>query len=782
MPQINVTEIDQSVVTRVVKDDRVKILVPVTSSFGPAFDATNVSANTFTDVTAYDRVYGYTPAQFNPIATDQSRTYARELIKKGAAVSVVRVNGGLIAEFDLGGTSTERETASYDRVPLSAIHSADFKNECEEKTTVTTAADTFTYTSGTQSATATITSIKEMLPGSLKMHLTSGTTDVVTLDIVDNGMPTIGTGDDAGNKVGKLVSTVTGEICGTVNYTTGAITITGLDAGINASGTIDAWAAKASADYKKCMFAPQISDITAKYPGSFGNYLLVSITPVNTSRLAESFQYANISVYYVDRTIVYDSNNEIDYSKSFVKNTVLLETKMVTTNPNDTRYFEDVEFDFIKITPVPGAREQLSLVWSNINANPTSGTTLYPGFPSIPFKVAYGNSEYSYGYNYDAFATKAFGTDYMYSTDVLDALKQGFKGYIIGTNWTQDTLNKYIEDVYGTGHIFSDLMTNIASLYQNFKDPYIYDFDFITSGGFVYEEYEVVSTGEGADVVKTSNRTFPTGTNGTVVYPRVTPIHESMKDLVTSRKDCIAFIDVSDEYDPKRITEYSRLVNTSYATMHFPWCYVNSPYVSGALIKMAPSYIFMYTFLQNLENNVDSQKWFPPAGVTRATARVVKKPDFEIGSVLLDDWQNNNTSRVNPIMKLKQYGYVIYGQYTCLEAIDMFTHSALESLNVRLVANTVKKKIFDVCLNLAFDPNGEKLWLKFFAQMDEFLRFMKYNEGVYDYKIIMDESTVTTDDINHLRCPGKVYIAPTRTAEFFDIDFIITEAGAVFTD
>ena len=144
--------------------------------------------------------------------------------------------------------------------------------------------------------------------------------------------------------------------------------------------------------------------------------------------------------------------------------------------------------------------------------------------------------------------------------------------------------------------------------------------------------------------------------------------------------------------------------------------------------------------MKNIDNNVDAQKWFPPAGVSRATARVVKKPYFEVGSVLLNKWQNDTTARVNPIMKLKQYGYVIYGQYTNLEAIDMYTHSALESLNVRLISNVVKKKIFDVCLNLAFEPNTENLWNKFFAQMDEFLRYMKYNEGVYDYRIVMEEN------------------------------------------
>ena len=784
MPQIQVNEIDQSVVTRVVKDDRVHILVPVISSFGPSYDGDgkSVTANTFTDVTAFDRVYGYTPAQFNPIQDDQSRTYARELIKKGAAVTAVRVNGGAIAEFDLGGTPAQRETPSYSTVTMAVKRSDLFAADCHEvgttagQTFTPGASVTFTLADGTATSAA-VNDLKYMLPGSFRV---TGTVGDKSIELIDTGKL------DADGKA-ILVSKNEDDLSGTVDYSTSVITITGLATTNVTSATAYAYVANTDIDYSRHTFAPQIDWIKAKYSGSFGNDIMMCITPVNTSRLAESFQYANISVYYVERNVVYDDDNNLDWSRTFVKNTTLLETKMVTTNPSDPRYFEDVEFDFIKIHAIPEAREQLSLVWSNINAHPES-TSTYPGFPSIQFKVAIGGSEYAYTYNFDAFATKTFGTDFNFSTDVLSKLKQGFKGYIMGTKWTQTDVNNYIEDVYGTTagtgnpRIFQTMMTNIASLYQNFTDPYIYDFDFITSGGFVYEEYEVTT----ADDVKSYHRTVPVGSvngaEGTVVYTGVTPIHEAMKLLVTSRKDCIALIDVPKEYDPMKIIEYSRLINTSYATMHFPWCKVASPYIAGMLIEMAPSYIFMYTYLQNLENNADAQKWFPPAGVTRATARVVKKPDFEIGSVILDDWQNNNTSRVNPIMKLKQYGYVVYGQYTCLEAIDMFTHSALESLNVRLVANAVKKKIFDTCLNLAFDPNTEKLWLKFFAQMDEYLRFMKYNEGVYDYKIIMDESTVTTDDINHLRCPGKVYIAPTRTAEFFDIDFIITDAGAVFTD
>lgn len=777
MPQITVNEIDQSVVTRVVQDDRVKILVPVISSFGPTIDGTNVPVNTFTDVTDYDRMYGYTPAQFNPIEYDQSRTYARELIKKGAAVSVVRINGGAVAEFDIGPTT--RTTPSVTTMCPAAMHTDEFMNDCHDPSengqgVAQGTAVTFTADADTSLTSAQVTAIQNMVPGTFTLKVTIGT---VACEFIDNGS-------------GKLVQTKGPDtpFTGSINYATSVIVINGsVGSTAPTDGKVYVQVPKATTNFTKYTFCPQIKSIKAKYSGSFGNNLMMTISAVNTSRLSESFQYANISVYYLDRTVVYDEFGDIDYNRSIVKSTTLLETKMVTTNPNDPRYFEDVEFDFIKIEPAPGAREDLSIVWSNINADPVS-TTLYPGFPVIPFKVSNLKHNIVSVYNYDAFATKEFGTDFLYvnsessgAPQLLDELKKGFKGYTDANSVA--VYNEYIKQVYGTASsdegIFKSLMSTLCSLYANFTDPYIYDFDFVTSGGFVYMEYTV----DEDDEIHYATPSVPIANgDGSAVYTTVTPLHERMKELVLERKDCMILIDVPDNYDPNQITEYSRLINTSYATMHFPWCEVASPYIAGARIWMAPSYIFLYTFMQNLENNVDSQKWFPPAGVKRARARVIKKPKFEIGSVYLNEWQNLTTARVNPFMKLKDYGYVIYGQYTCLEAIDMYTHSALESINVRLVANTVKKKIFEVCLNLAFDPNTEELWNRFFDQMDQFLRYMKFNGGVYDYRIVMDKSTVTTDDINHLRCPGKVFIAPTRTAEFFDIDFIITDAGAVFAD
>lgn len=804
MPQITVNEIDQSVVTRVVVDNRVKILIPAITSFGPVFDGTANSVITVNDVSDFNHKLGYTSAEFNPFDDDKSRIYARELMKRGSAVSVVRVNaGGETSDFDICATKNDgiydpsvedRTNPTVFDIPKSVYPSIVPKvfGTGEDATTVFTI--TAGISSGESSKTATPTdSTNTWVTSNNRCQAIPGTISVTagTKVCYDNGEIRLSESkhyvdmyytDDATGVKSKV-----GDLCLDGSGSAGKFTFSGAT-GLAFIGDTESVTVSTKilpeTEVWKYVFAPQIKAITAKYPGSFGNNLFVTISQITTKNLAESYQYANITVYYVDQEINYIWDDDINapvIKSRVVKNATRLETKRVSTNPDDPFYFEDVEFDFIKIIPSLNARKELSIVWSNINASPSSSKQ-YSGFPVVMLK--YPDRDGYITYNYASCMSN--GTDFAYSPAVLAKLKLGFKGFVPGADWSDTDINNYITDVYGDtdgtpNGIINDIYANIVGIYENFTDPYIYDFDFITSGGFVYRKY-VVGNPVAPSTIKTISYDIPDSSGNGEYYTAITPIHQAMLNLVEQRQDCIALFDVTPEYDPNFITEYSRMLNTSYGTMHFPWCYVADPDISGHTILMSPSYIFLYTFLSNLDNNVDAQKWFPPAGVARATARVVKKPYFEMGSVLLNKWQNDTTARVNPIMRLKQYGYVIYGQYTTLEAIDMYTHSALESLNVRLISNVVKKKIFDVCLNLAFEPNTETLWNKFYAQMDEFLRYMKYNEGVYDYRIVMDNSTVTTDDINHLRCPGKVYIAPTRTAEFFDIDFIITESGAQFNN
>lgn len=303
-----------------------------------------------------------------------------------------------------------------------------------------------------------------------------------------------------------------------------------------------------------------------------------------------------------------------------------------------------------------------------------------------------------------------------------------------------------------------NILSYLKNSYRNFSDQYLFDFDIVTAGGLMVED---ISENEDDKV------TFET-------------INMEITSLCETRKDCFAPLDTPMDASYTDVLAYAATQESSYTAIYAPWCsFVSS--TTGRTVTMPPSFIFMKALLLGMESQVDAELWYVPAGVQRTSAPFIVAPVYQIGSTILDEFQNNNEYRVNPIMRLRNYGYCIYGNATCKQSITGVPHSALESLNVRLIANAVKKHIFEVCSGLSFDYNNSQLWLSFYSQMDEKLLYMKRHYGLYDYKIIMDASTVTTEAMNERRVPGKVLISPTLAGEFFDIDFEIVPSGVTFT-
>lgn len=303
-----------------------------------------------------------------------------------------------------------------------------------------------------------------------------------------------------------------------------------------------------------------------------------------------------------------------------------------------------------------------------------------------------------------------------------------------------------------------NVLSYLKNSYRNFSDQYLFDFDIVTAGGLMVED---ISENEDDKV------TFKT-------------INAEITSLCETRKDCFAPLDTPMDASYTDVLAYAATQESSYTAIYAPWCSLVSS-TTGRTVTMPPSFIFMKALLLGMESQVDAELWYVPAGVQRTSAPFIVAPVYQIGSTILDEFQNNNEYRVNPIMRLRNYGYCIYGNATCKQSITGVPHSALESLNVRLIANAVKKHIFEVCSGLSFDYNNSQLWLSFYSQMDEKLLYMKRHYGLYDYKIIMDASTVTTEAMNERRVPGKVLISPTLAGEFFDIDFEIVPSGVTFT-
>ena len=851
MPQITINEIDQSIYRRVINDDKVKVLIPGIASFGPVFDGETDSARSFTDITPFRKTFGYTEPEYNPFKNDVSRLYASQLIDRGAEVSFIRMNEGETASLmdrdaipevvesgDISGDETE-QAAKKKAIAESA--SAKFGEivgitVATDATTGLPTDTNITATESTSSNTYTVTlkstvyykgygfqfsdyiqAIKAKWSGSFGNNLLLTFTPVSTKNREFSAQYSL---------VGVYRVEKTKESDTTFTYKdlkTFLAWIASNDVTVDVlkeNGLTKFYYNNGTADVKKVFTQPSDADWQTYATTKASSITLATTTPASGEIVLEEGKD-----YYVSRTLD-DGGASVSYhydglikGKRVVETTNtktvvtinkvhMLENHVITTNPNDKNYFEDVEFEFIEFEATDGARDKLTLLWSNISI-PASGITdtlsEMNGFPEITLRV---RDENGIGSHFNSSALMTDGYDFVYSDETKAKLDIMYNGVATatgasiigqtGSEYTIEDVNRYLFDAYSHTGVCARVFDAINNCYMNYTDPYIYDFDFITSGGFNSDIFLIAGKNSDTTVYVNDKDSFSDAKTATTNYNTDVWIvssgydvdvipndlllnHAAMRELVTTRKDCIALLDVMPNWLPDLLTTYVGMVNTSYCTFHAPWGYCTNPN-DGTLVLMPPSFIFLYTMLSNLINNVESQKWFPPAGVTRATARVMQKPQYEIGSVILNKWQNDTLSRVNPIMKLKQFGYVIYGQYTAYMAPDEFTHSALESLNVRLIANCVKKQIFTTCMKLTFEPNNSRLWLTFYDAMDKYLSFMKRNGGLYDYKIEMNESTVTTDDINELRCPGKVWINPTRTAEFFDIDFIITDAGVTFTE
>jgi phage tail sheath protein FI len=65
-------------------------------------------------------------------------------------------------------------------------------------------------------------------------------------------------------------------------------------------------------------------------------------------------------------------------------------------------------------------------------------------------------------------------------------------------------------------------------------------------------------------------------------------------------------------------------------------------------------------------------------------------------------------------------------------------------------------------------------------QVNPYLTTVQQKQGLYAFKVVMDDSNNTADVVDRNQLVGQVYLQPTKTAEFILIDFNITPTGASF--
>jgi len=208
--------------------------------------------------------------------------------------------------------------------------------------------------------------------------------------------------------------------------------------------------------------------------------------------------------------------------------------------------------------------------------------------------------------------------------------------------------------------------------------------------------------------------------------------------------------------------------NTSYAAEYWPWCQIVDP-GTGNLAWVPASTVIAGVYAYN---DSVSEPWFAPAGINRGGLSQVVRVEQKLSQASRDTLY---TGKVNPIATFPGTGVVVYGQKTLQTRA-----SALDRVNVRRLLIALKSYISQVANNLVFEQNTIATRNQFLSQVNPYLTSVQQRQGLYAYKVIMDDSNNTPDVIDRNELVGQIYLQPTKTAEFIYLDFNVTPTGATF--
>ena len=131
---------------------------------------------------------------------------------------------------------------------------------------------------------------------------------------------------------------------------------------------------------------------------------------------------------------------------------------------------------------------------------------------------------------------------------------------------------------------------------------------------------------------------------------------------------------------------------------------------------------------------------------------------------------------INPIATFPGIGVVVYGQKTLQTKA-----SALDRVNVRRLLIALKSYISQVAQNLIFEQNTIATRNQFLSQVNPYLQLVQQRQGLYAFKVVMDDSNNTPDVIDRNQLVGQIFIQPPKTAEFIYLDFNILPTGVSFS-
>ena len=319
-----------------------------------------------------------------------------------------------------------------------------------------------------------------------------------------------------------------------------------------------------------------------------------------------------------------------------------------------------------------------------------------------------------------------------------------------GTNWgsaalgiTYTNINTPVSSSLAGGLYETPGTDDLIRGYDFFKDPEIVDISLVLAGA----------------------------TSQTVATHLISNIAEA-------RKDCLVFLsprrdDVVDQAGSERanITTFRNLLNSSsYAVIDSAWKYQYDKY------NDVYRYIPMNGDTAGLCVRTDTERdpWFSPAGFNRGQIKNVIKLSFNPTKAERDELYKIG---VNPVVTFPGEGTILFGDKTLLAK-----PSAFDRINVRRLFIVLEKAIAKAAKFSLFEFNDEFTRAQFIALVEPFLRDVQGRRGIYDFRVVCDETNNTGEVIDRNEFIGDIYIKPARSINFIQLNFVAVRTGVAFDE
>jgi phage tail sheath protein FI len=247
--------------------------------------------------------------------------------------------------------------------------------------------------------------------------------------------------------------------------------------------------------------------------------------------------------------------------------------------------------------------------------------------------------------------------------------------------------------------------------------------------------------------------------------------------IAETRRDAVVFasppyedvVNTTGQAD-KIVTYRNQLTSSSYAVLDTGWKYQYDRYndkyryvpLNGDIAGLA------------VRTDLISDPWFSPAGYNRGVIKNLVKLAY---SPTKTDRDTLYKSGVNPVVTFPGQGTLLFGDKTLLSR-----PSAFDRINVRRLFIVLEKSIATAAKFQLFEFNDPFTRNQFKNIVEPFLRDVQGRRGITDFRVVCDETNNTPAVIDRNEFTADIFIKPSRSINFIQLNFIATRSGISFEE